>query len=385
MSDVLLRAAGADRMTSVPNVFIDSYMKGANGEYVKVYLYLLRCLGDSDMDFSVAGMADALDHTQRDISRALSHWEKAGLLRLEYTADGELSGICLVEPVLPMVSPRGVSVRADMTVRQDNAMAGRADSVIRQETHSDVAVRQGAEIVPIGAGRSSFATGPDYTYSLDELQLLGKDLDVQEILCVTERYLGRPLSATESNSVLYWYDGMEMSADLIEYLVEYCVDHGHKSIHYMNKVAANWAEDGIATVEQAKGTDATFNRVYRIVAQEFGISGRNLTPPERDYLEKWSGTMGFSEELIGEACRRTILKTGRTSFQYADSILKSWHTAGVSTMDAVAKLDAAHKQVVKLHPTTKNASANVKKDRFHNFDERGYDYNAIQTLLIQQQ
>lgn len=372
MSDVLLRAAGADTMTSVPNAFIDSYMKDANGEYVKVYLYLLRCLGDDDMDFSVAGMADALDHTQRDISRALSHWEKAGLLRLEYTADGELSGICLMEPVLSRVSPRGVSVRAD--------------SVIRQETHADIAVRQKAEIVPIGQGRPSFATGPDYTYSLDELQLLGKDLDVQEILCVTERYLGRPLSATESNSVLYWYDGMDMSADLIEYLVEYCVDHGHKSIHYMNKVAANWAEDGIATVEQAKGTDATFNRVYHTVAQEFGISGRNLTPPERDYLEKWSGNMGFSEELIGEACRRTILKTGRPSFQYADSILKSWHAAGVATMDAVAKSDAAHKQVVKLHPM-KNANAAVqpKKDRFHNFDERGYDYNAIQTLLTLQQ
>ena len=94
MSDVFLRAAGTDTMTSVPNVFIDSYMKDANGEYVKVYLYLLRCLGDEGMDFSVAGMADALDHTQRDISRALNYWESKGLLRQEYAQDGDLMGIC---------------------------------------------------------------------------------------------------------------------------------------------------------------------------------------------------------------------------------------------------------------------------------------------------
>lgn len=31
--------------TVVSNVFLDYYMPAANGSYVKVYLYLLRCLG----------------------------------------------------------------------------------------------------------------------------------------------------------------------------------------------------------------------------------------------------------------------------------------------------------------------------------------------------
>ena len=61
-------------LTGVPNVFLDHYMPGANGEYVKVYLYLLRALGDPSRELSVTGLADALDHTEGDILRALKYW-----------------------------------------------------------------------------------------------------------------------------------------------------------------------------------------------------------------------------------------------------------------------------------------------------------------------
>lgn len=40
-----------------------------------------------------------------------------------------------------------------------------------------------------------------------------------------------------------------MSAELIEYLIEYCVENGHKSMHYINKVALSWHEENITTGE----------------------------------------------------------------------------------------------------------------------------------------
>ena len=61
--------------------FIDRYMAAANGEYVKVYLYLLR---HQERDVTVTEIADALNHTEADVRRALAYWKRQGVLR-----DGE--------------------------------------------------------------------------------------------------------------------------------------------------------------------------------------------------------------------------------------------------------------------------------------------------------
>ena len=54
--------------TCVPNIFIDQYMTRANGEYVKIYLYLLRCFAQPSADFFLSGLADHFDCTERIFS-----------------------------------------------------------------------------------------------------------------------------------------------------------------------------------------------------------------------------------------------------------------------------------------------------------------------------
>ena len=90
--------------TYVSNNFIDYYMTAANGEYVKIYLYLLRCMNATDRSFSLSAAADRLDHTEKDIQRALMYWEKMKLLKLDYDNQKQLSGIHLLNSVAPEVS-----------------------------------------------------------------------------------------------------------------------------------------------------------------------------------------------------------------------------------------------------------------------------------------
>ena len=78
--------------TSIDNAFIDSYMAEANGEYVKVYLLLLRRMGETS-PFSVSEFAEILENTEGDIIRALKYWAKRGLLTIEYGPDGEMTGL----------------------------------------------------------------------------------------------------------------------------------------------------------------------------------------------------------------------------------------------------------------------------------------------------
>ena len=62
----------AQRETTVlENEFIDNYMVKANGEYVKVYLLLLRYLNAPSGTLTISKIADLLEHTEKDVLRAL--------------------------------------------------------------------------------------------------------------------------------------------------------------------------------------------------------------------------------------------------------------------------------------------------------------------------
>ena len=63
-------------------------MAGASGEYVKVYLYLLR---HQQEEVSIGQIADALNHTEADVQRALAYWQRAGVLGTEVGEEAQRS------------------------------------------------------------------------------------------------------------------------------------------------------------------------------------------------------------------------------------------------------------------------------------------------------
>ena len=73
--------------TVLENEFIDRHMANANGEYVKVYLFLLRHLNDPAGVPKISEIADALDYTEKDVIRALNYWKNQGLLDYEVRPD----------------------------------------------------------------------------------------------------------------------------------------------------------------------------------------------------------------------------------------------------------------------------------------------------------
>lgn len=90
-------------VTAVPDLFLEQYMPAANGEFVKVYLYLLKLVKDHQQDSTLSSMADFFSCTENDIVRALKYWEKQGLLSLSYTAGESVpTGIAF----LPLVRKR---------------------------------------------------------------------------------------------------------------------------------------------------------------------------------------------------------------------------------------------------------------------------------------
>ena len=398
MSLISLQNSSELEVTILSNRFIDNFMPRANGEFVKVYIYLLRAVSSSPSSFSLEHMADRLFCTERDIFRALKYWEGEKILSLTYTTDRQLSGITLLEPFADaghmessvssenIFSTAGTSsspVSAQMAagISQPVALTGSAPKNVSLSS-SNSAVSGGTS--------SELSTSADYIRSLtpDHISELKQNEEVSQLLYIAEQYLAKTLTPTEMQKIFFFYDELHMSADLIEYLVEYCVSRGRKSMRYIETVALAWTRNGVTTVEMARDASSRFSKDYYTILKAMGISGRNPVENEISYIDTWRKTYGFDLELIQEACSRTVLSTGQPSFQYADKILSGWKKKNVHTLEDVRLLDAEHKKRQlekavsrKKQPATQSQSNN----RFNNFHQRDYDFTEYEKRLLNNQ
>ena len=325
--------------TLVPDFFLDNYMPDADGEYVKIYLYLLRCLKSETQELSVSLIADKFDHTENYICRALRYWEKMKLLKLEYDSSENLTGVYMLDGT-PLSAPQ-----AKVPEKKPSSERIPADLLSPQEA--------------------------------------------QQLLFICEQYLGKTLSSREVAQILDFHDSLGFSPELIEYLIEYCVSGGHKSIHYIEGTARGWHENGIRTVSQARQQTTTYNRAYFKILKAFGISNRNPVDVEIVFMDKWMKSCGFSLELITEACSRTMAAIHQPSFEYADKILSEWkkqNVVSLSDLKAVDRNRQAAAQTARETQEKENASSRrtAPQNRFHNFQERDYDFESLQKQLINQ-
>lgn len=350
--------------TFVPNIFIDEYMRQANGEYVKIYLYLLRNLNQSAQNVSLSAIADHFDCTERDILRALKYWEKLRLFRLEFDEKQNLTSIHVLDAQNASAPSTPAAFQADNIPQKVSA------TPVQKESDSTNITDQFIQATDTGKR----------TYTMDEMRTFASRENVRELIFIAEQYLGRTLTQSDLNTVFFWYDELKLSTEVIEVIIENCVAKGKTSLHYMQKVAEDFAARNIRTVEEAKAAMNQGGSLYYAVVKAFGIRGRNLVPAEQDFLNQWSDRMGFSTEVIVEACSRTIRSTHEANFAYANSILKKWYENGVHTLDDIAKSDSIYQQSQKKHPQKNTAP---KNNRFINFQQRDNDYEELQKQLLQ--
>lgn len=367
MADITLHTSNANQITCVSNAFIDNFMNDADGEHVKIYLYLLRSLGRKNYTFSIEDMADSLEHTQKDILKALTYWSQKGVIRLEYDGSGDLSGICLTDlhghdtAIAPVVHMTEHAYAPQVTTVAQTPVVYTDKEATSTQGHDEPVVEKERKV-------------PEY--SVAQRNTLSNEPEVQEIMFVAQQYLGRMLSEKDTNTLLFWFDELHMSVDLIEYLIESRVESGHTSFAYMNTVALAWDKDGIHTVEEAKFAAEQHFSPANLVMKSFGIKNRDLVDKELAFVNKWFKEYSLSPELIQEACQRTIISIGNASFSYADSILMEWFSKGVTNLDQVSGLDAEHTKATSKPKTT------TKPTGFSGYSQRSYDYDALQKKLV---
>ena len=399
----------ATSFTTVSNIFIDQYMPKANGEFVKVYLYLLRATGSGAGIATISEIADHFSNTEADIIRALNYWASEGILQVQTGADGQIMGINLCSLSVSGMQAAQSNIQSAVAdnAAQNNLQNGVVNNATQNNLQNGVVnnaaqnistanIRMQDSVVEKLKNQATDKPAPSQKeYTLDEIKEFRKNPDISELFFIIETYLKHTLSSTDTNMVLYWLDELHFSTDLVEYLVEYCITKGHSSLRYMNKVALGWADAGIKTVDQAKDDAAAHSQIYYSVMKALGITGRNLVDSEVSLINKWVGEYGFDIELVKAACSKTISAIQKPSFEYTDSILANWRKKDVHTLKDVEVLDANFAKANKASATGSSQSTNAangsskpksnnssSKNKFNNFNQRNNDYDKLEKLFL---
>ena len=399
----------ATSFTTVSDIFIDQYMPKANGEFVKVYLYLLRATGSGAGIATISEIADHFSNTEADIIRALNYWASEGILQLQSGADGQIMGINLCSlSVSGMLAAQSniqsaVADNAAQNNLQNSVVNNATQNILKNGVVNNAAQNistaniqmQDSVVEKLKSQTPDKAASSQKEYTLDEIKEFRKNPDISELFFIIETYLKHTLSSTDTNMVLYWLDELHFSTDLVEYLVEYCITKGHSSLRYMNKVALGWADAGIKTVDQAKDDAAAHSQIYYSVMKALGITGRNLVDSEVSLINKWVGEYGFDIELVKAACSKTISAIQKPSFEYTDSILANWRKKDVHTLKDVEVLDANFAKANKASATGSSQGTNAangsskpksnnssSKNKFNNFNQRNNDYDKLEKLFL---
>ncbi len=440
MDHILLCTNHIPPITTIYNSFIEDYMPAANGSYVKVYLYIAKCLQAKESNFSISSLADQLENTEKDILRALMYWEKKGLMSLNRDkATGEILGLEMLIPFAERdfdtyentakESAASLGVDSDLSEtgalnrrNSDLSETGALDRRNSDFSETGALDRRNSDLSETGAldrRNSDFSetdaantstyesSGTDAPSNVnsdvhrasnsaqennssavkpiqvppEQIQELSANEDFVWVCNVVESYLERPMKPTEIQLITYLYGTLHFSRELILHLYDYCISMGKTACNYIQTVALSWHEQGIKTPEQAQNASVRYLASYNAVSKALGL-GRGLAEIEKKYVDHWQNDWNMDLSVILEACNRTVLKLHHADFKYTEGILSHWNEQNVRTLQGVEQSDLHYAQTKEQKEKKKPSTSGKQtpRNQFQNFKQRDVSSEELQEL-----
>jgi DnaD/phage-associated family protein len=204
----------------------------------------------------------------------------------------------------------------------------------------------------------------DQGYSVAELLASRKSDPAFRGVCdYMEQALGRPIRRGEIEVLYGVYDKLNMGADVMMLLINYCRRQERLSARFLEKTAYEWHDRGVANYQAASELLDEIDRrqsQYGRVLSLFGITNRAPSESEKKYIAAWL-EMGHSDDLIRMAYDRTVLRTGKLTWRYLHRILEEWKNKGYKTRRQVeaAEGSLASQSPVPEKPKEESAAAYV--------------------------
>lgn len=325
---------------AVPTAVVDQHIKMCSPISLKILLILLRNPG---VPVDAQWIAQRLNLPLADICDGLGYWVETGLLtESDETAQAQQTS----DNVVPV-----------QHISSTSTSTPPMQPVFLQEAQNP---KTGQRLVTI-------SSRPNISRE-DVVELAQRDSSFASLLQEAQEVLGAPLTPTESKTLasLCAYDGFH--PDVVLMLLQYCVSSGKKSMNFVDKIAASWLEKGISSHEQVEQEILRLTQEdqrEKQIKKAFGIYNRGLTPREREYIPRWYA-LELAEPLLFLACERAVENTGKVSFAYADKILTSWKSKGISTIQAALEdLKNGSPKPSAQNKSAQTGESSIDMDRLH--------------------
>lgn len=275
---------------AVPSCVVDNYIKIASGDHIKVLLYMLKNPGAMLRCEDIAAVAGL---SASAVEEAFIFWKNVGVISGENEALTPAETAAAPMYGIPAEQKKSAAVTVKLT--------------------SDTQFPPKEIAAAVNSDRG-------FKY-----------------LCETfERLKGAPTTHSERNVLMVITEETGIPASVAVMLVEYCFSVEKATPAYMKSVAKDWYECGIDTITKAeerilqlKNRNTLENRLRSKFRMNSAFSAK-----QKDFISGWA-ELCITDELIDEAYEKTLNSTGKLSFPYMDSILKSWSEKGYTTVEQV--------------------------------------------------
>lgn len=281
--------------SDIENIFLNEYMPGAPGDYVKVYLfgYMYAQQGE---EMSHKTLARQLRLSEEQVNQAWSYWTEMGVVRKHPRGGGEPDG----------------------RVGEPDGQGG-VTGLLNYDVEF-LSLREQMYKSPVAAGeeeKESFG---------EEADRLLQNGQVKTLLSDIEQVTGRTLTAGEAQEIHSWLTDLNAEPEIIAMAYEYCMNRGKHNIKYISKVVEQWCSQGFRTRKEVQAYLDEIEQRYGVqkrILQSLGMN-RSATEAERELINRWFDEMHFNLDRVLEACGRTV-SISNPNLRYVNKILENWH------------------------------------------------------------
>ena len=300
--------------TSIPDIFFTEYLSMANGDYIKVYLYIL-FLSKYNKDVKVNDLSKCLSIDLKTIQDAIKFWEDLGIITRK-TNGYIINNIQEIE-LNKLYSPK-------------------------------------------------LSASPETAKKIEKSKYRAKALD-----SINTLFFQGVMSPSWYTDINLWFEKYQFDEQVMIALFKYCFDHSAMNRNYIQVVANAWHQ---ANIKSYSDLDKYYERQEKLapiekkIARKLGLS-RQLTEYEKSFIEKWILDFHYDLDIIEIALKKTTSKTN-PSFDYINKILTDWNDRNLRTPEKIEEfLQSMKKKEKDIKELTKKAGvSNYKGRKYDNLD-----------------
>ncbi len=306
---------------AVPTKVVDKYLKIAGSAQLKVLLYVLR---HNEENISDEAIASALNMDIFDVRDSIEFWTSFDVIGV---SSGEITPPAKApQPEQPEQSEAQSSYTGQIpppsavlsSSEPKPQSAEKPGNTAERDKPSDIAAARPLRPDPIYVAKR-----------------ISEDKEIEALLNEAQYIFGRPVSPNENAGIIMLHDNEGLPCEVILMLLTYGASN-QKGMRQIESMGAQWAKDGILTLEQADERIREMEEskeAYHKIQSVLGLKFRKASKTEETMYSCWLNEWHFNEDIIREAYDICIDNKGEYIPKYVNTILKNWHDSGVATVE----------------------------------------------------